>query len=146
MADLFTIRDAEERDMAYVQAYAYAEGMDPLEGPEHIRVAVNSEDIPVGFIHVDTATDGIAYVHPIVTCASWRGYGVASALLDEALSTYGELRLVARGYNEGFYGRLGFEKCSWEEIDASISADCEGCELREECGPIPFRRCYATAE
>ena len=45
-----------------------------------------------------------------MTCAPWRGYGVASALIDEAFKAYGELRLIARGYNEGFYERLGFER------------------------------------
>ena len=140
MSELFTIRDAREGDMALIDAYALAEGMDHIPGPDRVRVAVNDDDAVVGFCRLQDDANGIAYVNPIVTNAAWRGYGVGRALIADAREIAGELRLIARGTSVGFYRRLGFEDMPWEMTDqAAASEDCDGCPYRVECGPVPMR-------
>ena len=97
MSDVpFTLRDARESDLAYLNAYAAAEGMDDLPSAENLRVAVNEDDVPVGFLRLQQGSNGAAHVNPVVSCATWRGWGVGRALMEEALASRGELRLVAR--------------------------------------------------
>ena len=140
MSDLFTIRDARESDMELIDAYAHAEGMDRIPGPERVRVAVNDEDAVVGFCRLQDDVNGIAYVNPIVTYAPWRGYGVGRALIDDARMLAGELRLISRGTSEGFYRALGFVEMPWSDVDLeAASEDCDNCPYRAACGPVPMK-------
>ena len=140
MADLFTIRDARESDMPLIDAYAHAEGMDVIPGPERVRVAVNEDDAVVGFCRLQDDANGIAYVNPIVTYAAWRGYGVGRALIEDARAMAGELRLIARGTSEGFYRKLGFVDMPWDDVDLEAAEeDCDSCPYRADCGPVPMR-------
>jgi len=140
MTDLFTIRDAREADMGLVNSYANAAGMDRMPGVERIRVAVNEDDVVVGFCRLQDDANGIAYVNPIVTYEPWRGYGVGRALIEDAHARAGELRLISRGTSEGFYRKLGFAEMSWEDVDLeAASEDCDNCPYRETCGPVPMR-------
>ncbi len=140
MSELFSIRDARADDMGLIDAYAQAEGMDVMPGPERIRVAVNDDDVAVGFCRLQDDEGGIAYVNPIVTYAPWRGYGVGRALIEDARTIAGELRLVSRGTSEGFYRKLGFEPMPWNEVDLkAASEDCDNCPYRADCGPVPMR-------
>lgn len=137
---MFTIRDAREGDMALIDAYANAEGMDVIPGPDRVRVAVNADDEVVGFCRLQDDLNGIAYVNPIVTYSAWRGYGVGRALIVDAQEIAGELRLISRGASEGFYRKLGFEEMPWSEADlGAASEDCDDCPYREACGPVPMR-------
>lgn len=136
----FSIRDGREADLNYLNAYAYAEGMGALAGVEGVRVAVNDEDVPVGFLRIQVGADGVAYVNPVVTCAPWRGWGVGRALVEEAIERYGRLRLVARGASIPFYRALSFEDFAWSDVAPEIAADCDGCEMYEECTPLPMER------
>ena len=138
--ELFTIRDARASDMELIDAYAHAEGMDRMPGLERIRVAVNDEDVAVGFCRLQDDVNGIAYVNPIVTCQTWRGYGVGRALIKDARETAGELRLISRGASEGFYRKLGFVEMPWSEVDLeAASEDCDNCPWRDACGPVPMK-------
>ncbi len=140
MADLFTIRDAREADMDLVNSYAHAAGMDRMPGIERIRVAVNEDDVVVGFCRLQDDVNGIAYVNPIVTYEAWRGYGVGRALIEDAHALAGELRLISRGTSEGFYRKLGFVEMPWEDVDLEAAEeDCDNCPYRESCGPVPMR-------
>ena len=138
MSDLFTLRKAREEDMPYVHSYAYREGMDNPPFGEGLSVAVNSDDIPVGFVRI-AVVDGVAYVNPVVVAHTWRGFGVGRALIEDALRTHGALRLVARGASVPFYRAMGFGEAAWEDIADEIASECTGCELRPECGPLPMR-------
>ena len=139
-SELFTIRDAREGDMPLVNSYAAMEGMDMIPSPERVRVAVDGDDLVVGFCRLQDDTDGIAYVNPIVVYNLWRGQGVGRALIEDAHASAGELRLIARGGSVGFYRRLGFVDMSWEIADqAAASEDCDGCPFREQCNPQPMR-------
>ena len=147
VSELFSLRPAREDDIPYINSYSYAEGMDnpPFDGG--ITVAVNDEDIPVGFIRIaespveeNGAVRPIAHINPVVTTKQWRGFGVGRALVENAQREYGELRLIARGHNIPFYRLLGFKDASWAAISADVN-DCDGCEMREECNPLPMV-CY----
>ena len=140
MQELFTIRDARESDMELIDAYAHAEGMDKIPGPSRVRVAVNDDDVVVGFCRLQDDVNGIAYVNPIVTYAAWRGYGVGKALMEDARVIAGELRLIARGTSEGFYRKLGFVEMPWDEVDLeAASEECDTCPYRAACGPVPMK-------
>lgn len=140
MTELFSIRDARESDMPLIDAYANAEGMDVIPGPDRVRVAVNDDDVVVAFCRLQDDVNGIAYVNPIVTYAAWRGYGVGRALIQDARELAGELRLISRGTSEGFYRKLGFVEMSWDDVDLeAASEDCDTCPYRADCGPVPMR-------
>lgn len=146
MADeLFTLRPAREDDMPYLDSYAYAEGMPNIPSPQNVTVAVNADDVPVGFIRINPDEAGVAHVNPVVTCATWRGYGVGRALVEDALRRFGELRLVSRGSSLAFYRALGFEDVPWDAIKPQIAAECDGCELYDECRPQPVRKVPGTS-
>lgn len=142
MADeLFTVRDGRTDDKLVLDAFCMAEGMDALPSIERVRVAVNEDDEVVGFIRIAVDEDeGTAFVNPVITHDTWRGFGVGRALMDEALSHYGELRLVSRGGSLAFYEALGYERISWELIKMALVDDCDNCEIRDECGPVPMRK------
>lgn len=140
MSDLFTIRDAREADMDLLNLYAHAAGMDRMPGIDRIRVAVNEDDVAVGFCRLQDDVNGIAYVNPIVTYEVWRGYGVGRALIEDARVRAGELRLISRGASEGFYRKLGFVEMPWEDVDLEAAEeDCDNCPYRESCHPVPMR-------
>lgn len=139
-AALFTIRNARKDDMPFINAYAAAEGMDVIPGPDRVRVAVNGDDVVVGFCRLQDDVNGIAYVNPIVTYSEWRGYGVGRALIEDARAIAGELRLISRGTSEGFYRKLGFVEMPWSDVDLEAAEeDCDNCPYRAECGPVPMR-------
>ncbi len=138
MADLFRLRPAQDDDLVYLQSYCYAEGMDNIPGCEGVQVAVNDDDIPVGFIRLVQGTNGFTHVNPVVVYGPWRGYGVGRALVEWARAERGPLRLVARGGSVAFYHALGFEPCAWEAIDTTVTENCDGCGLIEECQPLPM--------
>lgn len=136
--ELFTIRDARPDDKAVLDAYANAEGMDAIPSIEGVRVAANEDDEVVGFIRVSLNGEGVAFVNPVITHETWRGFGVGRALMEEALERYGEVRLVSRGVSKAFYEALGYEPIEWDDIEMTLVDDCDHCELREECGPQPM--------
>ena len=137
---LFSIRDAREDDMPLVNSYAAMEGMDMMPSADRIRVAVEDNDLVVAFCRLQDDANGIAYVNPIVVYDLWRGQGVGRALIEDARTSAGELRLIARGGSVGFYRRLGFVDMPWEIADqAAASEDCDGCPYREQCNPQPMR-------
>lgn len=140
MAELFTLREARASDKALVDAYCAQEGMDSLPNLENVTVAVNADDEPVGFIRLARGANDVWHVNPVVVYGLWRGYGVGRTLTEDALQRTGELRMVARGSAVPFYERLGFSACAWDEVDTSVTEDCEGCTWRAECAPCPMKR------
>jgi predicted N-acetyltransferase YhbS len=127
-------------------------GLDVIATVADSFVAANSEDVPVGFIHIKTVTDDEdpvangAYVYPIAEFEAWQRCGVARALIGHALEASGGdgLRLVACKPSQGFYPRVGFAPIGWERIAARIARDCDLCDLREACAPLPFELAFPT--
>ena len=133
------LRKATDADMDYVNAYAAWEGMDAIPSPEGVTVAVNEDDVPIGFVRewTDPRT-GQAYVNPIVLYQPWRGYGIGRLLMDDVRERRGGIRLVSRGVSVPFYRALGYADIDWELIAPEIASDCDGCEMRDECKPQPM--------
>jgi GNAT superfamily N-acetyltransferase len=141
---LFTIRAAEKRDLVYIQMICEEGGLVLIESIAELTVAVNEEDLPVGFIHIERVVDDAnpaangAYVYPIAVFEAWQRQGVATALIRHAAQVAGDLRLVACAPARDFYPRVGFEPLDWEHVAARIARDCELCSLRAPCAPTPF--------
>lgn len=133
--ELFTIRDARPDDKAVLDGYANLEGMDAIPSIEGVRVAVNEDDEVVGFVRIALADDGTAFVNPVITHETWRGFGVGRALMEEALERHGELRLVSRGGSLPFYKALGYERIGWDLIEMSLVDDCDHCEMQRGMRP-----------
>ena len=138
--ELFTLRPAREGDLPSIRMFAYLEGMGEIPSIEGVTVAISPGDDVVGFIRISREGDGPAHVNPVVVYETWRGYGVGRALVEDALEREGELRLVARGESIDFYKRLGFCEIPHSEITPSVSEDCDHCDMREECGPLPMAK------
>jgi predicted GNAT family N-acyltransferase len=138
-ASVFSIRDAQETDKELIDYYAALEGMDVIPDIDNIRVAVNQDDVCVGFIRLNYNSQGVAHINPVVVYGPWRRYGVGRALVKEAINREGEIRLVSRGGSYKFYKALGFKDCSWSEIEPGVSEECDGCLLRPECKPVPMK-------
>lgn len=138
--ELFHIRDAREDDLPFCTSYANAEGMSAIESAKNLRVAVNEDDEVVGFLRLAFSDEGVAHVNPVVTHPTWRGVGVGRALIMDALDRQGELRLVARGSSLGFYRKLGFDDLGWDGIYDKVAAECDECDLFDECAPVPLIR------
>jgi GNAT superfamily N-acetyltransferase len=150
MIPLFTVRPAEIRDLPYLQLICDESGLAIIGEVTDCIVAANDEDVPVGFIHIETVSDDAdqaangAYVYPVAVYGSWQRHGVASALIAQAGEDYGTLRLVACKPSQGFYPKAGFEPIGWNLIAARIAHDCELCAAREACAPIPFQRYFSN--
>jgi GNAT superfamily N-acetyltransferase len=121
-------------------------GLALIEDFAQSSVAVNDEDIPVGFIHIEVIANdedpaaNSAYVYPVAVFEAWRHHGVATALIEYEIEARGELRLVACKPSQGFYPRVGFVPIGWDRIASRIARDCDLCVARETCAPIPFGR------
>lgn len=138
--ELFHIRDVREEDLPILTDFAYAEGMGEVLQEHTVFVAVNSEDEPIGFIRLVFDKDDICHVNPVVVYPTWRGYGVGRVLMEYAQDKYGELRLVSRGGSLAFYQALGFEAIPMDMIHPPIAAECDDCEIFDECHPTPMRK------
>lgn len=135
---LVKLRPTKEKDFSYLVLMAQGQevGIPPnyLEGGIS---AVNADDIPVGYIHIQKTPLG-AHVAPVVVFDNWRGHGVGSLLIKRALKIHGELKLVSNGSSNGFYEKLGFEPIGWDEIEPEFQRDCLDCEFYKQCNPKPY--------
>ena len=146
--DLFSIRQAYIDDMPGIRYISDDVDMPVIESTVNTFVAVNYEDIPIGFIRIklldakgDTDEEPgsrHAFVYPVAVLSSWQGYDVGTALIDVALEKFGELRLVACTPSQGFYRRLDFKEASWDQIAPEIARDCNRCSSKDTCTPQPF--------
>lgn len=134
----YTLRDGRMSDLAFLNAFNYSEGMDELSDAQGVIVAADSDDDPIGYIRIKLGETNKAYVNPIVINPAWRNHGVGRALVDAAIGRYGALWLVSRGPSIGFYERLGFQACPWDDIEDGMSEDCPNCTMRAECAPLPM--------
>ncbi len=139
MADeLFTLRPTRTDDFPYL--VLMTEGQEIGIPPNYVDqgwCAVNFEDVPVGYIHVESTEMG-SHVGPVVVFEDWQGHDIGTALVRKARDLYGPLKLVSNGTSNGFYDKLGFEKIDWEEVDPVFHRDCLTCPYYEECGPVPY--------
>ena len=138
--ELFTIRDARPDDKAVLDGYANLEGMDAIPSIEGVRVAVNEDDEVVGFLRIALAEDGTAFVNPVITHETWRGFGVGRALMEEALARHGELRLVSRGGSLPSWTTATTARCA-TNADRCRCGRCGKGRLSLHGGPFPTGPC-----
>ncbi len=136
--ELFKLRATKEEDLSYL--LLMSEGQEIGIPPNYMDggcSAVNWQDIPVGYIHVEPTEKG-AHIGPIVVFEDWQGYDIGTALINWAHEKYGILKLVSNGSSNGFYDKLGFVEVDWDEIDERFHRDCLTCPYYEQCGPKPY--------
>jgi GNAT superfamily N-acetyltransferase len=119
-------------------------GLARIEDCADCTVAVNKNNEPIGFIHIEYVKEvekpegNGAWVYPVAVCASWQHHGVATALIEHALLCEQELRLVACRSSRGFYPKVGFRPLAWSRVATRIAADCKRCPDRKTCDPQPY--------
>lgn len=132
------IRMSTPADYPAIIRMGEAADMGTLDGFEDTLVATHPSGGIAAFCRL-RIYDGIAHVNPIVVDESLRGHGVGAALMKAARERYGELRFVARGYAVGFYKFIGCTPVEWGEIAPEVASDCDDCEKRDECQPLPMK-------
>ncbi len=136
--ELFTLRPTKKDDFPYL--VMMTEGQEIGIPPNYMEggwSAVNFQDIPVGYIHVEATEQG-PHVGPVVVFENWQGYDIGTALIHKARELYGPIKLVSNGTSNGFYDKLGFEKIDWDDVDSTFHRDCLSCPYFEQCGPQPY--------
>jgi GNAT superfamily N-acetyltransferase len=133
------IVDASDSDMKSVNNLFGSQKFPPAPSAEGVRIALDDGKRLLGAIYVEVAPDGTDNVKTVVVDSECRGHGVGAALMEDALRTHPDLRLVSRGVSVGFYEALGFKRCTWDDIDPQYKADCDSCEDFPTCFPVPFR-------
>ena len=135
----YHIRDAQLSDYERVNRLFSSQRFPDAPGVHGVRVAGSSDGCLLGALYVETAPDGSDNVKTVVVSPEARGHGIGAALMADALKRHPDLRLVSRGASVGFYERIGFKRCGWEDIDPMYRADCDACEDLPTCFPVPFR-------
>lgn len=136
--ELVTLRPAREEERESINELLMSEGFFTVTVVDNITVAANEDDEMVGFIRVADDDEGTAHIYPVVVYETWRGFNVGRVLVEYVMQSRGRVKLISRGYANAFYEALGFKPASWEDMADFVVADCEECELRDECGPQPF--------
>ncbi|MDR3052718.1 MAG: GNAT family N-acetyltransferase [Coriobacteriales bacterium] len=143
MSSLFTLRPAQQRDSKYLQAICAQTDLGSPPDFANTTVAVNAENIPVGFIRIaciddeTTAANG-AYIYPVAVFENWQRHGVGQALVAHELAQRGALKLVACKPSRGFYKKGGFAPLAWSAVARQIAHDCEICPKAADCHPQPY--------
>lgn len=135
----FEIVDATDADMEKVNDLFESQKFPPAPSSKGVRMAVGESGDMLGALFVEVAHDGTDNVKTVVVSPECRRLGVGAALMEDALRTHPDLRLVSRGVSMGFYEAIGFKRCGWEDIDPQYRADCDSCEDYLTCYPVPFR-------
>ena len=130
------VKRADEQDAAFIAKLAQQEGMGQLSKQGESYIAWHGP-YRAGFIRIVKA-GGDFYISPIITEKQARGAHAGKALMEFALSTYGPLKLVARGDAVPFYEKFGGKPIAWEEIDDWAADDCKTCPSLPSCKPMPM--------
>ena len=135
---LYRLRPTIKKDKKYLQMMC--QGQEIGVPPNYMQggtCAVNHDNVPVGYIHVEETELG-PHVAPVVVFENWHGHGVGTTLMKYAFEKYGALKLVSNGSSNGFYDKLGFVPIEWEQIEPAFQRDCLSCQYYEQCGPKPY--------
>jgi GNAT superfamily N-acetyltransferase len=137
MEGLFTLRKTEDGDLPLLWSLLQGEEIGIPERYGEGTSAVNGDGELVGYIYVAHTGRG-PHVAPVAVFGAWRGLGVGRALMEHELQRNGSLKLVSNGWSNGFYERLGFSECGWDDIEPSFRRDCLACRDFSTCGPKPY--------
>jgi ElaA protein len=100
--------------------YQELDGRDLEEATRHLWV--EEEDLPVAYLRVLAEADGTRRIGRVLTAVPHRGRGLAERLVRAALEQVGDrpCRLDAQAHLEGWYARLGFERCGEDFVEDDI--------------------------
>jgi len=145
----YEIRFADSTDAEVLQGIFLESDMDLAgEIEEHIVISRGDSIIGGGML---TQTDQDLF-HLIVFAISEheRTHGLGRLLLDRLLqrpwdfcrggsmpegSSY-RVTTVAKGKSAGFYGKLGFVPCDFNDLAALFAGQCDDCPEAAECHPV----------
>ena len=144
---MISLRQYKEQHKDAVDALYQQADMGEPSSYEGILLAFDSDaedpEKPIGLVRV-AVSDGVAYVNPIVVDEEARGLGIGRVLMEHVQELHPDVRLVSRGPAIPFYRALGFDECDWESVDTRFTDDCDSCDVRESCQPLPMRWTGAT--
>lgn len=124
---IIEIRLTAPADYPAIVRMGEAAGMGTLDGFDDALVATSAVEDIIAFCRLKIY-DGIAHVNPIVVDASLRNHGMGATLMK-----------AARRYAIGFYKFIGCAPIDWEEAAPKVASDCNRCDERESCHPLPMK-------
>ncbi len=134
---MVTLRQGKPGDEPRIEALLAACGMAAEVDPHDCRLAETNGRV-VGLVRLEWG-DAVPYIRPIAIAPGCRGQGLGRRLIESLLGEVDELCAVARGESVGFYRQLHFEPIPWESVYAPFRDECDTCEDRAICSPVPMR-------
>lgn len=147
---MFVIRTVKQEDIQEIIALCEAAAMDIPKDYDHVFVAEEREGVSpenghlaatsssvVGFVRIQVI-DKVAYVSPVIVSAAHRRQGIGCRLMRRVMAEADDVRFVARGHAVDFYRELGFVPVAWDALAPEMTQDCETCEVRASCQPLPM--------
>lgn len=114
----------------------------------HYVVAVEDGKV-VGCAMLRVYDDRLAEVCALAVASSHHGRGVGRQLVERLVARAARRRVpqvLALTLEDGFFGRLGFERAPIGEFPQKIARDCASCARRSTCMEIPVvHRTHVTA-
>lgn len=133
----YSLRKAQPGDLNSVELLMHIGGMGLASDWQEGIVAVDANGQVIGYIRIQQTPEG-PHVAPVAVHPTRQGEGIGRALMEEALSQQGYLKLVARGEVAGFYRTLGCKEIPFEQISGDLEEDCQNCPDRDQCQPVAF--------
>ena len=103
----------------------------------------------VGCVALTIIWADLAEVRSLAVEDRYRGKGIGRRLIEWAVEEARRLgirRLMALTYEQGFFGRLGFEAVSKESLPLKVWSDCFRCPKRDGCDEIAVVRVLQDVE
>ena len=115
--DLFSLRMANQTDQTDIKALIRAVHINPTRLDWHrFVVAADSDDRLIGCGQVKPHTDGSRELSSVAVAESWRGRGVARAIIEKLMTDHGPpLWLTCRSSLTPLYQAFGFHEVDEEE-------------------------------
>jgi len=91
----------------------------------------------------------LAEIRSLAVDDKFRGKGVGRSLVEWTVSEARRLgirRLFALTYEQGFFGKLGFEVVAKDSLPLKVWSDCVRCPKRDGCDEIAVIRVLADVE
>lgn len=114
----FTLRNAQPADMRTIRRMVWAERLNPMQLRwQNFLVAVNGDGEIIGCTQVKRHGDGTRELSSVVVLKSYRGLGIARALIEHWLSVEPPpLELTCRESLQVFYRRFGFASLRFDQM------------------------------
>ena len=118
MADLIKIRKATQADAGVIRSLVIAGRINPsgLNWRRFVVACLPDGEV-IGCGQIKSHRDGSWEMASITVKRSWRGQGIARAMIDSLLSSFnGDLYLMCRSKHTGLYEGFGFRVIDEDEM------------------------------